>query len=258
MLAFVLGLNLKYYVKCVILKVTLKRFTKDKEAVFMKKVLIVLLVIIILVLGVVIARELIINYDGKVDKSNPMTREEVIALLQKGKEYNNYYYCSNIEDNEMKTEHYIKDNVVATYLDGELKSWVDMSNKEIINIWNMGKEKLVATVGSGININLDSQAGFDYSLVTNEEHYDFEYIGEIEREERTTVVVKMKFKGANGYAKFYIDKETGLIVGRTDITKAIFVSIYMYETDRNVKLDVVRDEDIQKPDSSKYEILENN
>jgi len=221
----------------------------------MKKVLIVLLVIIILVLGVLIARELIINYDGKVDKSNPMSREEVIKLLEKGKEYNNYYYCSNIDAEEMKTEHYIKDNIVATYLDGELKSWEDLNNKEIINIWNMGKEKLVATVGSGINLNPDSQAGFDYSLVTNEEYYDFEYVGEIEREERRAVVVKMKFKGANGYAKFYIDKETGLIVGRTDITKALFISIYMYEADRNVKLDIVTDEDIKKPDSTKYEIF---
>lgn len=224
----------------------------------MKKVLIVLLVIIILVLGVLIVRELMINYDGKLDKSNPMTREEVIALLQKGKEYNNYYYCSNIDDEEMKTEHYIKDNIIATFVDGELKTWMDFNSKEAITIWDMGKEKLVASVNSGINLNQDSQAGFDYSLVTNEQDYDFEYIGEIEREERTTVVVKMKFKGANGYTKFYIDKETGLIVGRKDITKAILISIYMYEVDRNVKLDVVRDEDIKKPDPSKYEFLEYN
>jgi len=219
-----------------------------------KKILIMLLITLIVIFGVVAIREIIINSEGKLDKSNPMNREEVISLLEKGKTYNNYYYCSNITDTKLKTEYYIKDNIVVCYIDGELKSWTDLNNKETIHIWDMGKEKLVATISSNINEIKHSQAGFDYSLIADTENYDFEYLGEKDKNGRTTIVVKVSYKGAKADTRFYIDKETGLVVGRKDITKTLFISTYIGNCDRNVRFDVVIDENVKKPDLNNYEV----
>lgn len=75
----------------------------------------ILLVILCLVIVGVIGYEIMIQFDGFLDKSNSMTQEEVIALLDKGKEYPNYYasprYTYLNRSNEDITEVYIRDNV---------------------------------------------------------------------------------------------------------------------------------------------------
>lgn len=230
---------------------------EKKKMKLWKKILIILLIVLIIILGISMIREIMINSEGKLDKSSPMNREEVISLLEKGKTYTNYYYCPNVFDTELKTEYYIKDNIIVCYVDGALKSWTDLNNKETMHIWDMGKEKLVATISSNINEGKYSQAGFDYSLVADTENYDFEYLGEKERNGRNTIVVSVSYKGTNSDTKFYIDKETGLVVDRKDITKAGFISVYIGDCDRNVKLDVVTDEDVKRPDLAEYEVHRN-
>ena len=219
-----------------------------------KKILIILLIVLIIIFGIIMIREIMINSEGKLDKSNPMNREEVISLLQKGKTYSNYYYCSNISATELKTEYYIKDNVIVCYIDGALKSWTDLNNRETMHIWDMGKEKPVVTITSNINEGEYSQAGFDYSLIADTENYDFEYLGEKMQNDRNIIVFSVSYKGTKSDTRFYIDKETGLVVGRKDITKALFVSMYIGNCDRNVRLDVVTDEDVKKPDLNNYEV----
>ena len=83
----------------------------------MKKVLKVLGIILAILIVLVAIYYVVIHFDGFLNKDNPMTREEVVELLEKGKEYPNYYYSSedswifgDIDDG--KTEIYIKDNVV--------------------------------------------------------------------------------------------------------------------------------------------------
>ncbi|MDO5557818.1 MAG: hypothetical protein Q4G05_06260 [Clostridia bacterium] len=224
----------------------------------LKKVLMGLLIIVVVVFAILIIRESIINNDGKLNKENLMTREETILLLQKGATYNNYYYSPDDIDNENKTEYYIKDNIVVCYNNSELMRWTDLNNMESISIWDMGKEKKVASIASEINVNPNSQAGYDYSLIADYDNYNFKYLGEKEENGKTTIIVKTDFKGANGYTKFYIDKDTGVITARKDVTKFLFISVYTYKCNRNVKFDIVTDEDIQKPDLEQYEVQKYN
>lgn len=77
----------------------------------MKKLLTIVLVFLIAILSIIMVREVILNNEGKLDKTSRMTREEVILLLEKGETYKNYYYSpETYENDEMKTEYYIKDN----------------------------------------------------------------------------------------------------------------------------------------------------
>ena len=77
----------------------------------MKKVLKVLGIIIAILIVTLIIYYAVIHFDGFLNKDNPMTRSEVIELLEKGKEYPNYYYASESSWifgslNETKTETY--------------------------------------------------------------------------------------------------------------------------------------------------------
>ena len=54
-----------------------------------KKALKIVFIIIGLLIVAMIMYMGVLYFDGFLDKSNPMTKEEVIALLNKGKEYQN-------------------------------------------------------------------------------------------------------------------------------------------------------------------------
>ena len=84
---------------------------------------------------------------------------------------------------------------------------------------------------------------------------EFKYLGKKQVNGRDTILVKVWNK--DGFemdsTKFYIDEETGLIMRRVDYTALGFIKI---DCDRNVKMDIVTDEDIQRPDLEGYEILQ--
>lgn len=223
-----------------------------------KKVLILVFSVLIIIFCTLVVREVIISNDGKLDKSNVLTRDEIIALLEKGANYNNYYYCPDFSKNETKTEYYVKDNIVVCYINSELTIWTDFNEKESIHIWDIGKYKKIASITKDVNLLKDSQAGYDYSLVTDIENYNYEYLGEKEDNNRQIVIIKISYKGSNGYTKFYIDKETGLISSRKDITKTMLISTHINKTNRNLKIDIVTDSDIKKPDLTMYEVRDSN
>lgn len=228
----------------------------------MKKVLKVLGIIIAILIVTLIIYYAVIHFDGFLNKDNPMTRSEVIELLEKGKEYPNYYYASESSWifgslNETKTETYIKDNIVKIVVDGETLEWTDYNTEEHIGLFELnGKETASVSNLDNFETNEDSQRGFDYSLITREDIYntEFKYLGKKQVNGRDTILVKVWNK--DGFemdsTKFYIDEETGLIMRRVDYTALGFIKI---DCNRNVKMDIVTDEDIQRPDLEGYEIL---
>ncbi len=228
----------------------------------MKKVLKVLGIIIAILIVTLIIYYAVIHFDGFLNKDNPMTRSEVIELLEKGKEYPNYYYASESSWifgslNETKTETYMKDNIVKIVVDGETLEWTDYNTEEHIGLFELnGKETASVSNLDNFETNEDSQRGFDYSLITREDIYntEFKYLGKKQVNGRDTILVKVWNK--DGFemdsTKFYIDEETGLIMRRVDYTALGFIKI---DCNRNVKMDIVTDEDIQRPDLEGYEIL---
>lgn len=229
----------------------------------MKKVLKVLGIIITILIVTLIIYYAVIHFDGFLNKDNPMTRSEVIELLEKGKEYPNYYYASESSWifgslNESKTETYIKDNIVKIVVDGEILDWTNYNTEEHIGLFEMNGKKYAGISNlDNFETNEEGQRGFDYSLIAREDIYgmEFKYLGKKQVNGRDTILVKVWNK--DGFemdsTKFYIDEETGLIMRRVDYTALGFIKI---DCDRNVKMDVVTDEDIQRPDLEGYEILQ--
>ena len=97
---------------------------------------------------------------------------------------------------------------------------------------------------------------YDYSIVTDYENYDFEYLGHKQENGREITIIKMQIKNSNTYTNFYIDNETGVIMARKDVSKALFITTYSNYSNRNVQFDVVTDENIARPDLSSYNVLE--
>lgn len=238
---------------------------KDK----MKKISKILLIIICLLVIAFIIYIVAINFDGFLDKSNPMTKEEVIVLLDKGKEYKNYYsspqYAYLNRSNEDITEVYVKDNIKKVVYNNEISNWCDYNNDEEIFFigYNESTQKKYASISKmsqsgALEGERYSQKGFDYSLIADTEHYDynFKYLGEKKIGNRIYVLVKVWNKQSSEFlsTKFVIDKETGLVSQRIDYTFWGILPIKM-TCNTNLKLDVVTEEDIKRPDLTGYEIL---
>lgn len=232
---------------------------KEKKVKKGKNVMKVLLSVIIIFVTALIIYEVSIWYDGNLDSSNPMSREEVVRLLEKGKEYPNYYYSPQyvgIFSDKNKTEYYIKDNIEVVYFNSKVSTWFDYNVGEGVHILNGN----IAAVATNISINRSNevnQRGFDYSLIANKEpfNYEYKYLGEKLKNGRTLIVVSVWNEEDKGIPiQFVIDKETGLIFERSDYLKLGPLTIKS-TCDRNVKLDIVTDEDIKRPDLSGYEIL---
>ena len=185
-----------------------------------------------------------------------MNKQEVIALLEKGSKYSNYYYAPSIKNsyikkyNSYKTEYYIKNNIVAHYENDKLVEISNYSTKEIIDYCDDIEGLLLERNYTNEEIGKYNQHGYDYSIIANEDvyHYEYEYLGEKEIDERTVILVELSDKSGllSGKIRFAIDKETGLILERTDFTKFLFITLFKIEYDRNIKYDIVADADITK------------
>lgn len=216
-----------------------------------KKILkIVLIVLILLIIGLCI-REIILNSDGKLERTSTLSREEIIQLLEKGANNNNYSFSKESSAEKLETKYYVKDNMVSCYVDNELSSLINYNTNEVIRI--LGDKK--AQIINNVNLMENSQHGYDYSLVVDNQNYDYEYIGEKDENDRKVIIIKIYHKGTNAYTKFYIDKETGLILSKNTITKFLFISYSIDKSSRKIEVGVVTDEDIKMPDLVGYEII---
>ena len=231
-----------------------------------KKIFKIIGIIILSLLLIALIYYTIIHFNGFLKKDNVMTREEVVALLKKGEEYSNYYYSP--EDyiffkkvNEMKTEYYIKDDIIKCINNGKVLRWENYNTDEVISIMGKNDGKMYAGISSLKNYYGDetarySQRSFDYSIIADEKIFntDFEYLGEKQYNGRSTILVQVWNKDsikANSTI-FYIDKDTGLIMRRIDYSAMGLIKL---DCNRNVKLDVVTDKDVERPNLDNYEVL---
>ena len=232
-----------------------------------KKILKVLAIILSTVIILIITYLVMIHFDGFLNKDNRMTRTEIISLLEKGKEYTNYYYCPTVKtvfgatDEYLKTEIYIKDDIEKTIVDGKPLNWTNFKTREIITIMGEHNGKKMASISNldsgSFETNEYSQHGFDYSTLAREDIFntDYEYLGEEEIDGRNTIIVKVWNKDGLkiNSTKYYIDKETGLIIKRVDYMTLGLVKIIC---DRNIKMDTVTDADVERPNLDGYEVFE--
>lgn len=213
-----------------------------------KIILIIVLVILILFIAIWGIREYILWNDGNLQKDNAMSREEVLELLKKGEEYPNYY-ISFVDSDNAKYDIYVKDNVLVEYYNNEFRLREDYNTNEYIMIFKTADKEV-----AGINNNLQKeeyqQGSMDYSIVNE---LDYKYLGEKELDGRQVIYIQLE--DGSAYTKFVIDKETGIIVDRIDLSKSFIFTTHKNESKRELKLDVVTDEDIARPDLSKYEVI---
>ena len=214
-----------------------------------KVVLIVVLCIVVLLIAIWGIREYALWNDGNLQKDNSMSREEVLELLKKGEEYPNYH-VSFVGSNNEKYDIYVKDNVFVEYCNNEFRLREDYNTNEYIMIFKTADKEV-----AGVNNNLEKleyqQGSMDYSIVNK---LDYKYLGEKELDGRQVIYIQLK--NGSAYTKFVIDKETGIIINRIDLSKAFIFTTNKNESKRELKLDVVTDEDVARPDLSKYEVVE--
>ena len=234
----------------------------------MKKILKIVGIIILALILIILIYFSTIHFNGFLKKDNVMTREEVVALLKKGEEYPNYYYSP--EDyilfrnlNEMKTEYYIKDGIIKCVNNGSILRWENYNTDEVISIMGKNNEKMYAGISSLKSYYnyedeaiLYSQRGFDYSIIADEKTFNtnFKYLGEKQYNGRTTILVQVwnKDSAKVNSTIFYIDKDSGLVMRRIDYSA---MGLKKVDCNRNVKLNVVTDNDVEKPNLDNYEVL---
>ena len=212
-----------------------------------KKVLIIIVTLLVIVMIITGVREFLLWNEGKLDKSNSMTREEIIALLDKGATYPNYYYSSDSKDKDSgRVEYYIRDNVVTAY-DYETSKVImveDYNTREVKSYWSTEEGGSREEKYTDVEPIKYKQHFYDYSIVADYDTYklDYEYLGERNFEGREVIVIQMNQQNDNkflsGGIRFVIDKETGLILARTDFSKILFITQHKDFRNRNVKFDV--------------------
>ena len=214
-----------------------------------KVILIVVLCIVVLLIAIWGIREYALWNDGDLQKDNSMSREEVLELLKKGEEYPNYH-VSFVGSNNEKYDIYVKDNVFVEYCNNEFRLREDYNTNEYIMIFKTADKEV-----AGVNSNLEKleyqQGSTNYSIINK---LDYKYLGEKELDGRQVIYIQLK--NGSAYTKFVIDKETGIIINRIDLSKTFIFTTNKNESKRELKLDVVTDEDVARPDLSKYEVVE--
>ena len=225
-----------------------------------KKILITILIIIVLILLTLTIREIYLNYDKIENNNEEYTRDQVIELLDNGSKYNNYYRTVNTENG--KEEFYYKDNILACYYDSKLKYWMNLTDgsRRMIFIDDYDSDS-VGEVVDFENIIFpmeNTQLGY-YSTIYDTENFDFKYKGITKINDRDTLVVETDSKiDSSLKIKYYIDKQTGVIVKRTEFDKVLFLTKDKKEYDRGIRFDVVTDENIKEPDLTNVETYEIN
>lgn len=220
------------------------------------RILKIVVIIIFLIFLSLIIREICIQYDGKLDKSNPMSREEILQLTEKGEDCKNYTvtYLSYRKIKREEQKIYIKGNLMKATIGGNVANWIDFNTGEHILIAGFPMV-YISNVYDTDNIKSKEQyeeenKSWAYSMIKDIESNDYEYLGEKDFNERRTIVIKLKDikYEESSYTKLYIDKETGVTVkimqfGRI---KPLYI-LKKYTESMNIEFDNVTDEDVKRP-----------
>ena len=210
-----------------------------------KKILIIILIVLVLAVIIIATREFILWKDIMgLDKSNAMSREEAVALLDKGSTQSNYYYSTTSSSKDtVPTKNYIKDNINYSYIDSDLDSVSNSNTGEVTRYWNNEETKYTKE-----DINKNNQHGVDYSIVPDYNTFkmDYEYLGKKQEGDRTFIFIKMIRQKDNIYSDggsiFKIDEETGLIFERITFVKKFYITTNKYTSNMNITFDVQNDD----------------
>lgn len=214
-----------------------------------KKILLIIIFILIVIIAIWAIREFIVCHDFGLSKDNFMSREDVLTLLEKGSQCPNYY-CTYTDDSNSKYEIYVKDNTYVLNLDGELMMWENYNTNESIIVFRTA-ENTIAGVSKEAHKKEYSQILLSYTPIATD---DYKYLGEKEQDGRQVIYIE---SNDNGYIERYvIDKETGLILNKINYYKKFLIFTVKSESKRDIKLDIVTDEDVARPDLSGYTVVE--
>lgn len=129
--------------------------------------------------------------------------------------------------------------------------WVNYNTNESITVFKTA-ENTIAGINKEAYKEKYFQALLSYSPVTED---DYKYLGEKEQDGRQVIYIELN---SDGYIeKYIIDKETGLIVNKINYYRRFLIFTVKSESKGDIKLDVVTDKDVARPDLSGYTILEN-
>lgn len=219
-----------------------------------KKIMIGVICIILICLAVMLIRENIIQKENFLEKTKAFSREEIIELLDKGADYNNYY--RKVETENGTQEYYYKDNILVSYINGEMDYWMNLNDDERkMIVIEDSENKIAGIVEDFENIIFPTeytQVGY-YITVYDEDNFKYQYLGKINFNNRETLVVNTI--GSNGLEiKYYIDEETGVVVKRKETEKWLCFTKTYAEYDRGITFDIVTDENIQEPNLEEYTV----
>lgn len=231
--------------------------------------------------------KIVYSDNEKLDKSNPMTVEEIKALVEKGNSYNNYKITKKynkigidgkVYKKDCETNIYIKDDILKYVDNDETLYWIDCNKNLVINTDTFSEATMYRLYDEPITkdeyfTKENKQKMTSYGYLVGKPTYttipptefEYEYLGETEINGRKTVVVKSTDLGLKNYEKYYIDAETGVIVNKENFDHRYHwlfgffeISILCKETNSgpyymdsgynfSVEFDCVTDEDVKKP-----------
>lgn len=210
-----------------------------------KRILLIIIVILLISFGVLAGREICIRHEKGLDKSNPMSKEEVIKLLDNPT--NNYWIRQVSEETEgvqIPRETLAKDGKMKVYLYSDLIQWVDVNTKEMLQINNESKTAFLSHDGATIK----------QTTYFNDSSIKYKYLGEKEENNKKIIVVELKGKSVD--RRLTINKDTGIIEGIKEFEKKGLITTAIKKDNIEVQYDSVTDEDVAKPDLTGYAINE--
>lgn len=218
----------------------------------LKRFIIIIISILLLLMLILVGYEISIKLDGKLDKNNYMNREEIIELVKK--DYSNYKITTKEAFTNRTGNVFVKDNIFKNVVNNKCIEYGDYNSDERIYCFYpfayISYAKDYNTDAYGKNSQL---SGESYYNIMDENKYDFEYLGEKKINGRETIVIKLaEVYHTKDYYKYYIDKETGIILGREYLYKILGIVLIKIPSYTSVEFDCVTDEDVKRPNIIGY------
>ena len=219
----------------------------------MKKL--IALMFIVIILGVILGTKIINTGAEK------HTREEIIALLEKGGENNNYYCEYNDSYNKVIVK--VKENKMVLmredtqHMNQKFVQYIDFKADKSTILGEEGDLKIAIVTSlspTSVSIGVPDKVYFQDIIEMTKDYggYKFEYI----KKEKINDIECVKIKLTSNYEnEIWIDISSGFVVRNT----AIFTnSEYNSQIDYNFKLNHVTEEDVKVPDLTHYDVKEYN
>ena len=210
-----------------------------------KIILTVIILILLFIVGILSIREICIRKEKDLNNSNPMSKEEVINLLENP--VSNYWIRTISEEmngKSMPQEVLVKDGKFKVYMYSDAIQWIDTNTKEKLQIDNESKTAFLSHDGEAIK----------QTAYFNDDSAKYKYLGEKVENNKRIIVVELDGKTID--RRITINKDTGIIEGIKEFEKSGLITTSIKNENIEDKFDRVTDEDIAKPDLTGYTINE--